>query len=68
MSKEERNELELNLELLKYLHSFHNEYEDQLSMTSEESIEHRLNIMEEIARITRLLREDHDDRSNEADA
>ena len=55
MSQEERNELRSTLALLKYLHTFHNEYEDKLSMSHEESVEHRLNIMEEIDRITRLL-------------
>ncbi len=66
MSEKERNELLNTLDLLKYLHKFHNEYEDKLSMSQDESIEHRLNIMEEIDRITRLLR-DNDDQRNEID-
>lgn len=58
MSEKERDELLNTLDLLKYLHTFHNEYEDKLSMSRDESIEHRLNIMEEIDRITRLLLDD----------
>ena len=62
MSEKERDELLNTLDLLKYLHRFHNEYEDKLSMSQDESVEHRLNIMEEIDRITRLLRDDDDQR------
>ena len=58
MSEKERDELRSTLDLLKYLHTFHNEYEDKLSMSQDESIEHRLNITEEIDRITRLLLDD----------
>ena len=63
MSEKERNELLNTLDLLKYLHTFHNEYEDKLSRSQDESIEHRLNIMKEIDRITRLLR----DEANQSD-
>ena len=67
MSEKERNELRSTLELLKYLHTFHNEYEDKLSMSQDESVEHRLNIMEEIDRIIRLLRND-DNQGDELDS
>ena len=66
MSEKERNELLNTLDLLKYLHKFHNEYQDKLSMSEDESIEHRLNIMEEIDRIIRLL-DDEDDQRTEVD-
>lgn len=66
MSEKERDELLNTLDLLKYLHTFHNEYEDKLSMSENESVEHRLNIMEEIDRITRLLRDDDDQRNEMA--
>lgn len=62
MSEEEREELRSTLDLLRCLHRFHNKYEGKLGMSEDESIEHRLNIMEEIDRIIRLLRDDDDQR------
>lgn len=62
MSQKERDEPLNTLNLLKYLHAFHNEYEDKLSMSQDESIKHRLNIMEETDRIIPLLQDDDDQR------
>lgn len=65
MTNQERRELESDLELLKYLHQFHNEEEGNLSLSRDESVDHRLTIMEEIDRIMKLLKEDDHDKSTQ---
>lgn len=65
MTDKERRELESDLELLKYLHQFHNEQEGNLNMTQDESVEYRLTIMEEIDRIMKQLKEDDHDKSTQ---
>ncbi len=58
MTPEERENLAFELQMLIKLLELHNENEDKIqSMTPEESLEHRLDIMEEIARIQKRLKE-----------
>ena len=56
----EKERLEFEIALLKKLLDFHNEFEKQTGMTEEESIEHRLDIMEQIAEIQKKLKELND--------
>ncbi len=57
MTPEEKQELEFELQMLVKLLDLYNTYEDQIqSMTREESIEHRLDIMERIAEIQKILK------------
>jgi hypothetical protein len=57
MTPEEKQELEFELQMLIKLLDLYNTYEDQIqSMTREESIEHRLDIMERIAEIQKILK------------
>ena len=65
MTDKERRALESDLELLKYLHQLHNEQEGNLSLTQDESVDHRLTIMEEIDRIMKQLKEDDHDKSTQ---
>ena len=58
MTPEERQELTFELQMLIKLLDLYNTYENQIqSMTREESIEHRLDIMERIAEIQQILKE-----------
>ncbi len=58
MTPEEKQELEFELQMLIKLLDLYNTYEDQIqSMTRDESIEHRLDIMERIAEIQKILKE-----------
>jgi|GEM_PF-2947591 len=58
MTPEEKQELEFELQMLIKLLDLYNTHEDQIqSMTREESIEHRLDIMERIAEIQKILKE-----------
>ncbi len=57
MTPEEKQELEFELQMLIKLLDLYNTYEDQIqSITREESIEHRLDIMERIAEIQKILK------------
>jgi hypothetical protein len=59
MTPEERADLEFELQMLIKLLGLYNENEDKIqSMTPDETLEHRLDIMEEIARIQKRLKEE----------
>ena len=56
MNNEEKELVELEIKLLIELLNFHNEYEMRLGMSYEESVEHRLDIMEKIAELQNKLK------------
>ena len=56
MNNQEKNEIEFEIKLLKQVLDFHNEFEIRLGMDYEQSIEHRLDIMEHIAELQNRLK------------
>ena len=56
MNNQEKNEIEFEIKLLKQVLDFHNEFEIRLGMDYEQSIEHRLDIMEQIAELQNRLK------------
>lgn len=56
MSNQEKEEIEFEIKLLKQILDFHNEFEMRLGMNYEQSIEHRLDIMEQIAELQNKLK------------
>ncbi len=56
MNNEEKELAELEIKLLIELLNFHNEFEMKLGMSYEESVEHRLDIMEKIAELQNKLK------------
>ena len=61
MTEQERQEIEQMIVYLKFILDFHNQQADkgvfQYGMTKEESLEHRLDAMEEIAKLEKKLKE-----------
>ncbi|MCU0445940.1 MAG: hypothetical protein MUE85_13605 [Microscillaceae bacterium] len=58
MTKEERKELEIEAEMLKELLKIHNEIADKIeSMTQDEHLNYRLDMMARIAEIEKILKE-----------
>jgi hypothetical protein len=56
MNNQEKDEIEFEIRLLKQILDFHNEFEMKLGMDYEQSIEHRLDIMEQIAELQNKLK------------
>jgi hypothetical protein len=56
MTTKEKQDIEFEIKLLKQLLDFYNEFEIKLGMSYEESIEHRLDIMEKIAELQNKLK------------
>jgi hypothetical protein len=58
MTEEERKELETEAEMLKGILKIHNEIADKIeSMTQDEHLNYRLDIMARIAEIEKILKE-----------
>lgn len=56
MTNEEKELAELEIKLLIQLLDFHNEFEMKLGLSYQESVEHRLDIMEKIAELQNQLK------------